>query len=369
MEPLNIIHSEWSNGWGGQEIRILTECLGMAARGHQVALAGCPTGKLRQAAEAQGLAFHPLAMRGPWDLPAIIKMAGLLKRQRAHILHTHSSVDAWVGGMAARLAGVASLRTRHLSARVPGHPFNFVYRLPQAVVTTGEGIRDHLVNDYGLAPERVVSIPTGVDTGRYAPAPPDPALAAELGLEPGEPVVAIVAILRSWKCHDLFLAMARRLLDAGRRLRFLIVGGGPKEQEIRGLVAKLGLEREVVMTGMRSDVERILPLCDVCVLASDKNEGVPQAVLQQMAAQRPVVAADAGDVGQVVINEVTGLLVEPGRAQALARGVERLLDDPDLAARLGRQGREMVLERYSLEAMLLATEDIYARVLAGRTGQ
>lgn len=367
MKPLNIIHSEWSNGWGGQEIRILTECLGMAGRGHRVALAGCPTGKLRQAAEGEGLTFHPLEMRGPWDLPAILKMRALLKSQNTDILHTHSSVDGWVGGMAARWAGVASLRTRHLSAKVPNHPFNFVYRLPQAVVTTGESIRRHLIDDYGLAPGRVASIPTGIDVGRYTPREPEAGLARELGLAPGLPVVAIVAILRSWKRHDLFLAMAKELLGQGRQAQFVIVGGGPKEQEVRELVRSLGLGERVVMTGMRPDVERLLPLCDVCVLASDKNEGVPQAVLQQMAAQRPVVAAKAGDVGQVVIDGQTGLLVEPGEASALAAGVARVLDDPDLAARLGRGGRRLVLARYSMEAMLDATEQIYGRVLAGRT--
>lgn len=131
MESLSIIHSEWSNGWGGQEIRILSECLGMARRGHRVALVGCPTGKLRQAAAAEGLTFHPLEMRGPWDLAAIVKMRALLKSQGVDVLHTHSSVDGWVGGMAARWAGVANLRTRHLSAKVPNHPFNFVYRLPR----------------------------------------------------------------------------------------------------------------------------------------------------------------------------------------------------------------------------------------------
>ncbi|MCB2191201.1 MAG: glycosyltransferase, partial [Deltaproteobacteria bacterium] len=236
MKPLNIIHSEWSNGWGGQEIRILTECLGMAGRGHQVSLVGCPTGKLRKAAEAQGLTFHPLDMRGPWDLPAILKLRALLKSQHTDILNTHSSVDGWVGGMAARWAGVANLRTRHLSAKVPNHPFNFVYRLPQAVVTTGESIRRHLIEDYGLAAERVVSIPTGIDVERYTLREPEAGLAQELGLKPGLPVVAIVAILRSWKRHDLFLAMAKQLLDAGRQAQFLIVGGGPKEEEVRGLV-------------------------------------------------------------------------------------------------------------------------------------
>lgn len=366
MEAINIIHSEWSNGWGGQEIRILDECLGMAERGHRVALCGCPEGRLRAAATAAGLAFHPLAMRGPWDLPATARLAALLKRENTDVLHTHSSVDAWVGGLAARWAGVVNLRTRHLSAPVNRHPLNFVYRLPQAVITTGEGIRRHLVHDYGLDAGRVISIPTGVDTTRFAPQEPDPALAAELGLRPGAPVVAIVAILRSWKRHDLFLHMARRLRDRRPELQFLIVGGGPQEERVRGLVAELDLVPRVVMTGMRADVERILPLCAVCVLASDKNEGVPQAVLQELACERAVVAAETGDVGQVVLHEQTGLLVPAGDAEALAAAVERLLADDDLGRRLGRAGRRLVQERHSRGAMLTATEALYARVLTAR---
>jgi len=366
MEPLNIIHSEWSNGWGGQEIRILDECLGMAQRGHRVALCGCPEGQLGAAAQRAGLVFHPLAMRGPWDLAAVRRLVALLRRERTQVLHTHSSVDAWVGGLAARWAGVASLRTRHLSAPVPRHPLNFVYRLPQAVVTTGQGIRRHLVEDYGLDPERVVSIPTGIDCQRFAPRPPEKALAAELNLPFGAPVVAIVAILRSWKRHDLFLHMARALADQRPQPVFLIVGGGPQEGPVRGLVQELGLGERVVMAGMRPDVERILPLCQVCVLASDKNEGVPQAVLQELACERAVVAARAGDVGQVIQHEQTGLLVPAGDAGALAAAVGRLLDDEPLRRRLGQAGRALVQQGYSRQAMLLATEAIYAKVLAGR---
>ncbi len=366
MRALRVLHTEWSDGWGGQEIRILSECLGLAARGHGVELAGCPEGELRRRAQGVGLVFHPLPMAGPWDLRAVWRLARLLRRREVDILHTHSSVDSWVGGLAARLAGVACVRTRHLSAPVNTHPLNFVYRLPQAVITTGEGIRRHLVEDYGLPGERVISIPTGVDLVRFRPREPDPRLRAELGLGPEEPVVGMVAVLRSWKRHDLFCRMARMLLDRGRRARFLIVGDGPGRERVGGYLDEMGLRPAVSMTGHREDVERILSLCSVVVLCSDRNEGVPQAVLQAMACARPVVAAAAGDVPQVVRDGRTGLLVPPGEVEPLARAVERLLDDPDLRRRLGEAGRRMVKETYSQEAMLAATEEVYARVLAGK---
>jgi glycosyltransferase involved in cell wall biosynthesis len=120
------------------------------------------------------------------------------------------------------------------------------------------------------------------------------------------------------------------------------------------------------MTGHREDVERILSLCTVVVLCSDRNEGVPQAVLQAMACARPVVAAAAGDVPQVVRDGQTGLLVPPGEVEPLARAVQRLLEDAALRRRLGEAGRRLVEEHHSLAAMLAATEEVYARVLAGK---
>ena len=369
MTTYGILHTEWSNNWGGQEIRILDECLGMAERGHKVELCGVPDGRLRLAAEKAGLFFHPLSMAGPWDLPALFRLGALAKRRGLSIIHTHSSVDSWLGGMAARVKGLYCVRTRHLSVPVNRHPLNFVYRLPHAVTTTGEGIARHLVEDYGLDPGRVRSVPTGVDTERFAPADPDPALMAELGLTPGAPVVAIVAILRSWKRHDLFCEMAGMVLEQKPEARFLIVGGGPGEKRINGYLDGMGLRPKVIMTGHRGDVERILPLVTVQVLCSDQGEGVPQAVLQGLSCERAVVGTDAGGIGQVVRHENTGLLVPPGDARALAGAVTRLIEDPGLCRSLGRAGRKMVMAEHSREIMLDKTEEVYALIGAPALGE
>jgi glycosyltransferase involved in cell wall biosynthesis len=234
------------------------------------------------------------------------------------------------------------------------------------VITTGQSIRRHLIDDYGLKEAKVHSIPTGIDPQRYCPAPPDPKLQAELGLKPEETVIAIVAVLRSWKRQDLFCRMARHLLQTRPRLRFLIVGDGPTREVITQLVENLNLKPNLVMTGHRQDVERILNLCSVCVQASDGAEGVPQAVLQQLASAKPVVAAAAGGVPEVIRHEDTGLLVETGSWQALAQAVERILQDKSLAARLGENGRQMVQREYSLTHMLDRTEEIYSQVWEAR---
>lgn len=368
MKPLSVLHSEWSNGWGGQEIRILSECRGLAGRGHRVELVGCPEGKLRERAEAEGLVFHPLAMAGPWDLSALWKLKSLMGKLGTQVIHTHSSVDSWLGGMAARMAGVACVRTRHLSAPVNTNPFNVVYKLPQMVATTGTGIRRHLVEDYGLPADRVVSIPTGVDIEKYKPAQADPKMSEELGIEPGAQVVAMVAVLRSWKRHDVFCAMAKEVLNKKPETRFLIMGHGPGWERVNRYLDEMDLRPAVIMTGHREDIHRILPICTVCALTSDKNEGVPQAVLQELACGRAVVASRAGDIPEVVRHGQTGILVPPGEVEPLAGAVLRLLDDDELRSNLGFAGRRMVESEYSLNHMLDATEEIYARALAIKGG-
>lgn len=192
---------------------------------------------------------------------------------------------------------------------------------------------------------------------------------AEFDLAPGQPVVAMVAVLRSWKRHDIFCQMAKAVLALRPQVRFLIVGDGPGFKRVSGYLEDMDLGQAVTMTGHREDVQRILPLCWVCALTSDQNEGVPQAVLQQLACERAVVGSMAGDIPEVVRHEDTGLLVPAGEAEPLTKAVLRLLDDEALRQRLGRAGREMVAAQYSKDAMLDATERVYAQALQRAGGR
>jgi glycosyltransferase involved in cell wall biosynthesis len=363
--PLTILHSEWSVGWGGQEIRILTVSEGMAARGHRILVATRPQAPMAREARALGLEVFHLSMCGPWDPVTVWKLARLLKREKVHILNTHSSVDSWLGIYAARLAGTPLVRTRHCgSVRV--HPFNLVYKAPDAYITVGEGIRRELLAGYGIPQDKITSIATGVDPRRFVPADPDPGVARELGLEPGQPVVSMVAMLRSWKRHDLFCQMAARLLERMPQTKFLIVGDGPRREHVERYLDQMNLRHAVIMTGYRKDVERILPLVTVSVLTSQGEEGAAQVLSQAMACERAVVSADQGSVSDLVINEQTGLLVPFGDVDAFAAAVERLLKDEELRKRLARQGRDLVLRQFTRESTIDATEEVYARMLARR---
>ncbi|MBF0528525.1 MAG: glycosyltransferase, partial [Deltaproteobacteria bacterium] len=211
-----------------------------------------------------------------------------------------------------------------------------------------------------------ISIPTGVDLDIFNPEISTEDVRAEFGLVPGQRVITMVAVLRSWKRHEVFLEAAAYLTATRPDIRFFIVGEGPRRPDIEAAIAALNLNSRVIMTGHRSDVAKILAVSDVCVLTSESSEGVPQAVLQYQAMARPVVATNVGGVPEVIEHERTGLICPINDHLAVAEAVARILDDPGLAERLGREARRYVEEKHSLQAMAGTTLELYERIYRGK---
>lgn len=363
MRPLTILHTEWSDGWGGQEIRIVEEARGVAERGHRVLIVARPQCRILAKARDAGLGTVELEMRRAFDFAAVKKLRDIIRAEKADIVVTHSSVDSWIGAFAAKRAGVKLIRTRHLSSEVPSHPLNIIYRLPNAVVTTGESVRRQLIEHSRLREDKVVSIPTGVDVDKFAPRPPDLAAKRALGLPDDCKVATMVAVLRKFKRHELFLEAARILREKGEAIRFLIVGEGPQRPNIEQLIREKNLGDCVKLTGHVEDVRAILSLSDVVVLSSGWGEGVPQAVAQALAMARPVVATNVGSVAELVKNEQTGLLVAKEDAQALASAIKRMLSDTAFASECCKRGRDHVVHNFSREKMINDTLRLYERLM------
>ncbi|MFA5123983.1 glycosyltransferase, partial [Zavarzinia sp.] len=281
------------------------------------------------------------------------------------VVNTHSSADSWLTGLAcATLANPpAIVRTRHISARVSGNFVNrWLYRRADAVVTTGERLRRHLLKELDLEPLRVSSVPTGIDTERFSPVEgaADKAAAKEaIGLDPQQKHLGIVATLRSWKGH-LFLLDAFAQLDRPG-LHLLIVGEGPMRGPIEEKIAALGIGGRVTLAGQRSDPEHWLRAMDVFCLPSYANEGVPQAILQAMLCGLPIVTTPVGAILEAVSDKTSALIVPPRDAAALAAAIARLLDDAGLAAKLGAEARRVASADFSREAMLDSMESIFKR--------
>lgn len=369
MRPLAIVHTESSAGWGGQEIRILTEAQGMLERGHQVTIAAPPETAIAQAAGRIGIPLAPLAIRRKRlaDLSSVRHWLAT-RRRRVDVLNTHSSTDSWLAALACTTLRDPPpvVRTRHVSTVINRHATTrWLYGHATAhIVTTGEALRRQVAQQVDIPQDRLTSVPTGIDLARFVPG--DAAAARRrLGL-PYRQTLGIVATLRTWKGHEYLFEAIALDRERWREWAVVVVGDGPHRPHLEAHVEALGLGRAVHFAGNQDDVVPWFQALDLFTLPSYGEEGVPQAIMQAMACGIPVVSTPVGAIAEAVDHELTGLLVAPRSAEALALGLARLRDDPELRARFGARGRSRALRDFAMGLMLDRMEAVFQRVTRGR---
>ncbi|MEE8329090.1 MAG: glycosyltransferase family 4 protein, partial [Thermodesulfovibrionia bacterium] len=237
-----ILHTEASLGWGGQEIRIVQESIELTKRGYHILIACQKGSQIAKQAAVAGLTVFTVPMRFTCDPVAIIKFLRIIKTEKVDIIHTHSSKDSWIVGIAGRLSKIPVVRSRHLSTPV-GKSWHttFVYRyLAVIIITSGTHIKEALVTRNKLNPEKIVSIPAGVDIERFDMKNINGIkILDEFGLNDAFPIVGIVAILRSWKGHRYMLEAVPKVVSFFPEARFLIVGNGPAYERIQQKIRDL----------------------------------------------------------------------------------------------------------------------------------
>ena len=361
MKPLRIVHTESSLGWGGQEMRILSESQGMLRRGHDVKLLCPPQARICTEAANWGVPVValPIDRKRPVGLGALHHWFGA---NPSDIVNTHSSTDSWLASCAMVALGGPTriVRTRHISAPVPRGPLSrWLYmRAAARVVTTGEALRRELVERNGFNANRIESVPTGIDAGRFRPGERK-AMRAKFGLPQDKILVGIVATLRSWKGHAVLLDAMARLHEG---IELVIVGDGPQREALERKIVALNLRGRVRMQGQQADVLPWLRALDIFALPSYANEGVPQALVQAMLVELPCVTTQVGGIPEVAEHERTALVVPPQDSVALAGAIERLAGDEGMRRELGEAARKHCVEGYSYERMLDRMENIYRNV-------
>jgi L-malate glycosyltransferase len=322
-----------------------------------------------------GIPLHeyPIAtFRSVQALAQQARLARQIVRSRIDIVHAYSFYGNVFAVPPARLMApvvIASIRDRSpyltsMQKRVQRYACQFADR----ILVNADAVKDWLVGDEGYHPGNIVVIRNGVDMSRFADAPAGTRIRYELGIPADARLVAVVSRLTRLKGIEHFLHAAAALKPRYPDVRFLIVGEtSPPDpaylRELHGLCDALGLTDQVTFTGRRSDVPAILGAADVSVMPS-LNEALSNVLLESMAAGAPVVATRVGGTPEALSDGETGLLVPPGNVEALAAAVSRLLDDRELACRLGRAARAHIGERFSVDRMVRATENLYAELLS-----
>jgi glycosyltransferase involved in cell wall biosynthesis len=340
---------ESSKGWGGQEKRTVRLVNALDKTRFKVFYAVQPDSKLLSKADEIDATMLPVAMRQSYDLKALRKLVGHIRREKIDLISTHSGKDAWLGALAGRLTGTPVVRVRHLSTPVKSV---LSYNLSDRVVTVSQQVYDYLLHR-GVAREKLRLIYTGIDTERFRPGH-GLDLHRTFGIPEGKLVVGIVAVLRGAKRHLDLLEAIRPLPE----IAVLIVGNGPQESKIRRAIEEMGLEDRVVMAGHREDIHRILPALDLFVLPS-RMEALGTAILEASACAVPVLGSNVGGIPECVLDGKTGYLFEKENPEELRHKLKLLIDHPKRRREMGEAGRKMVEERFSTERMVRETETLY----------
>lgn len=338
-------------------------------------LEGPHEGSMRDLASKHGVT--PLVLRelgrevSPLnDLRAMLAMYRLIRRGRPHIVHTHMAKAGTAGRVAARLARVPIVvHTFH------GHTFHSYWgpvksavflqiertlgAMTDRVIAVGDAQKVDIAS-YGVAPlSKIQTIPLGLEIESLLEADQHRGrLRAELGVGSDSPLIGIVARLVPIKAHEVFLEAASIIRAASPESTFLIIGDGERRAELEALARQLGVADATRFLGWRDDMREVYADLDVVTLCSN-NEGSPVALIEALAAARPVVSTRVGGVPNVVHDGESGLLVPPRDPGALAEGVITLLRDPARAAQLGLAGRKAVFPKHASTRLVLDVERLY----------
>ncbi len=369
MPLLSILHTESSIGWGGQEIRILTEARGMLERGHQVMLLTPPNAELLAAAKKLGVPVEAINIARKRIGPLLELRKWLATNGgRYDLINTHSSTDSWLTAIACQtLSGMPPIvRTRHVSTAINNHwSTRWLYTKATAhIVTTGEVLKTQLHRDNGYALENMTSVRTGIDLNRFQPLDKT-AMRTKLRL-PENPMIGILATLRDWKGHDYLIDALKLLRTQFPEWRLIIIGDGPQLARLTSRVQKENLAEIVRFVGNVDNVPEWLSTLDIFTLPSFGDEGVPQGIMQAMACGLPVVSTPVGAITEALQDGSTGILVAPKNAAALAAALEQLMADEALRQHMGQAGRAYALASFGINAMLDRMTDVFVRALKAR---
>lgn len=313
----------------------------------------------------------------PWlDIVSFIKLFLVIRRGGYDVIHTHSSKAGILGRLAAFLAGKkAVIHTIH---GLPFHPYqssylNVIYvfleracaLFSSRIITVCDAMADKAAAA-GVAPrEKFVTVYSGMDlSGFLAADRKNPSLMKKLGLRYDDAVIGKIARLFPLKGHEYLVAAAREVAAVCPNVKFLLVGDGILMDNIVERVRREGLEKNFLFAGLvrRDDIPDYISVMDIVVHTS-LREGLARVLPQGLASGKPAVSFDIDGAGEVVKDGETGFLIRPGDSAGVARAVLALLDEPEMAARMGAAGRKLVKEKFDERKMVSDINSVYFDVL------
>ena len=362
---------------GGAVTHVLTLASHFEEAGINCLIAFLCDGPSVETARRLGLRFCLVEKRLPLDPGPVGKLVHIVHRNRVDVIHSHTIRGNFYGRMTALLCRIpiVSLTTVHShivdelrgkkSFGIWDHLLWYRERCmwPQVdhFICVSEELKERLLSN-GMDEGKISVIENGV---------PIPDLAGchhrnrsvrkEFGISEGECIVTTVGRLVPVKNHIFFLRMAREISRRKKHVRFLIIGDGELLEFLQGKAREWGLVDRVIFAGWRNDISRLLCATDIYAICSF-IEGLNLSILEAMAHGIPVVGTDVKGISNLIVDEVTGRLIPLDDVGAMVQSITELIESSALVRKMGSNARDRVRRRYSVEAMVNATESLYAQL-------
>lgn len=368
-EP-RVLHLISSSGFLGAENVVLELAKESTKAGYWVAIGILENRnnlhmELADRAVNEGVKMRIFPCRGRFDKGTISSIRSFIKEENPNILHSHGyKANFYV--LSANRWKVPWVVTNHLwkkttfALKVYAYLDSLLMRRANKVVAVSDEIAFEMMSK-GISSQKITIIDNGVDLERFSMSRNDK-LRNSFGFNGTSKVIGTIASLTPEKGHIYLIEAVRKVVDVFPECRFLIVGDGIERESLEKRTSELGLTEKIVFTGRRKDIPEILSLLDVFVLPSLK-EGLPVALLEAMAAGLPVIATKVGAIPKVIVNNETGILVEPRSSDSLSTAILGLLHDWQTTYNLASKGFQKVKIEYSSQLMSSRYLNLYKNIL------
>lgn len=349
-----VFFTDSSMNIGGQELQLLQQMRALSEAGWQTRLLCKPRSAIALRAQQMGLGMQGIGFRNAFHLPSWKAIYQNIQSQKSSAFICHGSHDAIVCALVAlwvRLVHAKRIPIYRVKTFQHGYPLSFAYNyLFTKTLTPSAHLRSLFLVNKAIDPKRIEVLYPGIDFSKLANAqhPLPQHIAAWLSTHPG-PVIAHGAILRGEKGHSVLLHALAIVKKIQPQIRYLIAGQGQEKPVLEALIHELGLDDNVLLTGIVEHIAPLLRASDIAVLPS-LIEPLGMFQIEAQFLEVPTITSDAGGIPETIVNEQTGLMVEAGNVEQWAKAILWMLDHPLEAKQFAKAGKQQVLEKFSLEA-------------------
>jgi glycosyltransferase involved in cell wall biosynthesis len=360
--------------FGGGERGFSQLSTGLNKERFKTYLAAHPDSKLEKMVIRENIPFLPIDMDRKVNFKAIAHLLRIINQHRIHIVHSMGARADFFARMAVRKLPQISLVCT-VAMPVEGFDIGFIRKIIYKIadhfssryvthfIAVSKAIKEQLVRRRNIHSGRITVVYNGVELDQYNQNMNASAkIRHSLGITDDYPIIGTIGRLVYQKGYSHFLQAAKQVYEGKKYVRFVIVGHGPEEDNLKSMAKSLGISHVCTFAGLRRDIPELLSAFDVFVLSS-VLEGLPRIVIEAMAMGRPIVATDIDGVREELEDGITGLLVPPESSDSLAKSIIDLLIDKDKSFQMGINARRAAEEKFGVDIMLKKVEKVYEELL------